>query len=220
MVRDGTPSLPPRNWGVPPRVTAQPVCWRLELAEVKSGLPLHEAVRPVVGGRARACSRAWLSTPYQDRGKSNAKWLENWSSLGKQGSCVRIRRNPEGGRGLALKLRTQEMRVMELPPFRQRIEITDLENLYRTRLSLRLDLRASAAVPLLCYMGWPNDSAAREAAIRMLARWLDAGDDNDAAKHLAEIDEDWGHVADLVHLHLDIDQGPFCIGFSPVLVRS
>ena len=99
------------------------------------------------------------------------------------------------------------MRVMELPPFRQRIEITDLENLYRTRLSLTLDLRTSAAIPLLCYMGWPNDSAAREAAIRMLARWLDAGDDNDAAKHLAEIDEDWGHVADLVHLHLDIDQG-------------
>jgi hypothetical protein len=56
-------------------------------------------------------------------------------------------------------------------------------------------------------MGWPNNSAAREAAISMLARWLDTGEDNDAAKHLAEIDEEWGHVADLVHLHLDIDQG-------------
>jgi hypothetical protein len=99
------------------------------------------------------------------------------------------------------------MRVMEIPPFPRTIEITDLESLYRTRLNLTLDLRTSAAIPLLCYMGWPNDSAAREAAMEMLARWLDTGQDNDATKHLAKIDEAWGHVADVVHLHYDMSQG-------------
>jgi hypothetical protein len=99
------------------------------------------------------------------------------------------------------------MRVMEIPPFPRRIKITDLESLYRTRLSVTLDLRTSAAIPLLCYMGWPNDSAARKAAMKKVARWLDTGQDNDATKYLAKIDKAWGHVADVVHLHYDMSQG-------------
>jgi hypothetical protein len=41
----------------------------------------------------------------------------------------------------------------------------------------------------------------------MLAHWLDTGQENDAVKHLAKIDKDWGHVADVVHLHFDMNQG-------------
>jgi hypothetical protein len=99
------------------------------------------------------------------------------------------------------------MRLMEIPPFPQKIKITNLEDLYRSRLSVRVDLRTSAAVPLLCYMGWPNDPAARKNAIKMLSRWLDEGQDTAAAKHLARIDKAWAHVADVVHLHYDMSQG-------------
>jgi len=56
-------------------------------------------------------------------------------------------------------------------------------------------------------MGWPNDSAAREAAMEMLSQWLETGQVNDATRHLAMIDKEWGHVADLVHLHFDMDHG-------------
>src|SRR5262245_4019609 len=71
-----------------------------------------------------------------------------------------------------------------------------LENLYRTRLSLRPDLRAAAAIPLLSYMGWPNDSVARKKAMKMLPRWLDKGQHSSVAEHLARIDKHWAHVAD------------------------
>jgi hypothetical protein len=84
-----------------------------------------------------------------------------------------------------------------------------LENLYRTRLSLRPDLRAAAAIPLLSYMGWPNDSVARKKAMKMLPRWLDKGQHSSVAEHLARIDKHWAHVADVVHLHYDMSQGGY-----------
>lgn len=96
---------------------------------------------------------------------------------------------------------------MEIPPFPRKIKITNLENLDRTWLSLRLDLRTSAAIPLLCYMCWPNDPAARENAMKMLPSWLDEGQDPAAAKHVARIQKAWRHVADVVHLHYDMSHG-------------
>jgi hypothetical protein len=96
---------------------------------------------------------------------------------------------------------------MEIPPFPRKVKITDLENLYRTRLSLRPDLRAAAAILLLSYMGWPNDSVARKKAMKMLPRWLNNGQHSTMAEHLARIDKHWAHVADVVHLHYDMSHG-------------
>jgi len=55
------------------------------------------------------------------------------------------------------------MRTMEIPCFAEKLEITDLEHFYKTRLQQKLALHAAIAIPLLGYMGWPNDSAARSA---------------------------------------------------------
>jgi hypothetical protein len=61
---------------------------------------------------------------------------------------------------------------MDIPCFARKVEINDLENLYRTRLQQKPGVHASTAIPLLGYMGWPNDSAARENAKINLRAWL------------------------------------------------
>ena len=51
------------------------------------------------------------------------------------------------------------MPVMEIPLFRDEITISDLENLYKHRLSKTVVLWPNQAIPLLGYMCWPNDPA-------------------------------------------------------------
>lgn len=65
------------------------------------------------------------------------------------------------------------MRTMEIPRFPGKMEITDLEHLYKTRLKQKPELHAAIAIPLLGYMGWPNDPLARGNAMKMLGAWLD-----------------------------------------------
>ena len=49
------------------------------------------------------------------------------------------------------------MRIMEIPGFRDHIEFSDLDNLYKFRLSQDVVLWPEQAIPLLGYMCWPND---------------------------------------------------------------
>ena len=41
------------------------------------------------------------------------------------------------------------MRTMEIPCFAEKLEITDLEHFYKTRLQQKLALHAAIAIPLL-----------------------------------------------------------------------
>ena len=49
------------------------------------------------------------------------------------------------------------MRVMEIPGFPRKIEIPDLDNFIRTRLSQTVVMWPEQAIPLLGYMCYPND---------------------------------------------------------------
>jgi hypothetical protein len=55
------------------------------------------------------------------------------------------------------------MRVMEIPGFPRKIEILDLDNLFRARLSQTVVMWPQQAIPLLGYMCYPNDPVARDA---------------------------------------------------------
>jgi hypothetical protein len=101
------------------------------------------------------------------------------------------------------------MRLMEIPPFRRKVEILDLNNLLRTRLSQTVVMWPEQAIRLLGYMCCPNDPRARDALLRTLQSW---GDQLGAArptapKGLGRIQNDWLHVADIFHLHCDLIQG-------------
>jgi hypothetical protein len=101
------------------------------------------------------------------------------------------------------------MRVIEIPPFRYRVEISDglaLENLYKTRLGQKVELRAAQAISLLGYMGWPNDTVAREDGMQMLKAWLEGGEDS-VWSSLTLMHQHWAGVADTVQLHYAIDHG-------------
>jgi hypothetical protein len=53
------------------------------------------------------------------------------------------------------------MRVLDIPPLPRQIEIPDLENLLRTRIS-EIVVWPNQAIPLLGAMCHPNDEAARD----------------------------------------------------------
>jgi hypothetical protein len=99
------------------------------------------------------------------------------------------------------------MRTMEIPCFAQKIEITDLEQLYKTRLQQKLALRAAIAIPLLGYMGWPNDFAAREDALHMLRAWIDGEEAREFLQRIPRMHQQWGRVADTVLLHHGVTEG-------------
>src|SRR5262249_53719130 len=99
------------------------------------------------------------------------------------------------------------MRVMDIPPFPHRVEIFDLEYLYRTRLTQKPDLRAEVGIALLEYMGWPNDSAAREQATAILRRWAHQSGHSVLPKRIGIIQQQWARVADIVSFHYDLRCG-------------
>jgi hypothetical protein len=100
------------------------------------------------------------------------------------------------------------MRAMQIPGFPgSGIQITDTESLIKPRLIGDVMLRPDQAVPLVGYMAWPNDAAAR-------SKWLDAHlpcIDQPAIGVLATrfkiIQQHWARIADIVHLHHDLVQG-------------
>jgi hypothetical protein len=99
------------------------------------------------------------------------------------------------------------MRTMEIPCFAEKLEITDLEHLYKTRLQQKLALHAAIAIPLLGYMGWPNDSAAREDATQMLCAWLDGREPRQFLQRIPLMHQHWGRMADTVLLHYGMSEG-------------
>jgi len=53
------------------------------------------------------------------------------------------------------------MRGINIPPFARRIEIGDLDHFLATRLNSSAVIWPDQAIPLLCYMCYPNDQSAR-----------------------------------------------------------
>ncbi len=87
------------------------------------------------------------------------------------------------------------MRTMEIPCFPRKVEINNLEHLYKTRLKQKPELQAAISIPLLGYMGWPNDPAAREHAMQMIRTWLDGEEPREFLRQIPLMHQNWGRVA-------------------------
>lgn len=101
------------------------------------------------------------------------------------------------------------MRTMEIPPFSEKIEISDFNHFFGTRLSQTVVMWPEQALPLLGYMCYPNDSAGREALLRTLRSWPKASEGMPPAvpKGLRRIQNDWLRVADVFHTYYDLVEG-------------
>jgi hypothetical protein len=102
------------------------------------------------------------------------------------------------------------MRVMYVPPFPERIEITDLENLIKTRLSSTVVMWPNQATSLLGYMCHPTDEAARITLIKILQGLddrLGLGKKAPVPANLGRIQADWLKVADIFQHYCDLIQG-------------
>ena len=99
------------------------------------------------------------------------------------------------------------MRGMNIPAFPRTIEIPDLENFFRTRLSTTVVMWPDQALPLLCYMCFPNDEAARDDLLPTLWGWEGASEPPAAPTKLRRIQADWLRVADIFHHYCDLIEG-------------
>jgi hypothetical protein len=97
------------------------------------------------------------------------------------------------------------MRVMEIPPFSRKLDNSDFENLFKARLSQTIVLCPEQAIPLVGYMGWPNDSSARDEALRIVRS---RPEDTTVVPHrLRRIQYEWLRVADVFHHFWDLVDG-------------
>jgi hypothetical protein len=101
------------------------------------------------------------------------------------------------------------MRAMEIPGFPQKIEIPDLDNFYRTRLSQTVVMWPQQAIRLLGYMCYPNDPEAREAFLRTMWSWPSGSETASPTvpEGLGRVQNDWLRVADIFHVHCDLVEG-------------
>ena len=99
------------------------------------------------------------------------------------------------------------MRVMNIPTFPRKVEIPDLENFFRTRLSTTVVMWPEQALPLLCFMCFPNDEAARDDLLGTLWSWQDASQPPAVPNKLGRIQDNWQKVADIFHLYCDLIGG-------------
>jgi hypothetical protein len=101
------------------------------------------------------------------------------------------------------------MRVMEIPPYPRKVEIADLDNLVRARLSQTVVMWPEQAIPLLGYMCCPNDPQARGPLLRMLRTWQEGSEKYRPAilRKLSRIQHDWLRVADIFHVYRDLVAG-------------
>ncbi len=97
------------------------------------------------------------------------------------------------------------MRIMEIPGFRDHIEISDLGNLYKCRLSQDVVLWPEQAIPQLGYMCWPNDPKQRDQLMRTVRRWPEGS--KQIPTRLRRIQKQWFRVADVFHSCLDLAEG-------------
>ena len=98
------------------------------------------------------------------------------------------------------------MRGINIPPFPRKFENPDLKILFRARLSTTVVMWPDQALPLLCYMCFPNDEAARDDLLRTLWSW-EAVEPPAALDKLRRIQADWLKVADIFHLYCDLIGG-------------
>ena len=63
------------------------------------------------------------------------------------------------------------------------------------------------ALPLLCYMCFPNDEAARDDLLRTLWSWEDASEPPATLDKLRRIQANWLRVADVFHHYCDLIEG-------------
>jgi hypothetical protein len=95
------------------------------------------------------------------------------------------------------------MRYMAITHFKRAIEILDFEHFLRTRLSQ--SIWPERALPLIGYMGWPNDVQARAEAIAIVRGWPMGS--KSMPGRLRQIEFDWTRVADIFSLHYDLEVG-------------
>jgi hypothetical protein len=99
------------------------------------------------------------------------------------------------------------MRVLDIPPFPRQIEIPDLENFLRSRISETIVIWPNQAIPLLGAMCRPNDAAARDKLMGILRSWADRPGRPAVPDKLRRIQADWLKVADIFHLYCDLVGG-------------
>jgi hypothetical protein len=97
------------------------------------------------------------------------------------------------------------MRVMEIPPFPRKFENLDLGNLFKVRLSKTIVLWPQQAVPLIGYMGWPNDPVRREGSEKIVRNWSEGS--HAVPRRLGRIQHEWLRVADVLHHYCDLVDG-------------
>lgn len=97
------------------------------------------------------------------------------------------------------------MRFMAIPPFPRMIKVPDFEFFVRSRLSQEVVYWPQQAIPLVGYMGWPNDPVARAAAKKILRGWSKGAEV--PLPGLRRIQSDWTRVADICSLHYDLHAG-------------
>lgn len=88
-----------------------------------------------------------------------------------------------------------------------RIQIVDLESVIKRRLIEGLVIWPDQAAPLVGYMAWPNDDAQRECWLDVHQGRIDEPDTGVFPRGFKIIQQHWARVADIVHLHYDLDQG-------------
>ncbi len=97
------------------------------------------------------------------------------------------------------------MWFMASPPFPRMIKLPDFEFFVRSRLSQEVVYWPQQAIPLVGYMGWPNDPVARAAAKKILRGWSKGAEV--PLPGLRRIQSDWTRVADICSLHYDLHAG-------------
>jgi hypothetical protein len=101
------------------------------------------------------------------------------------------------------------MRLMQIPPFRRKVKVTNLHHLLQTRLHLNRVTNPEQAIPLVGYMCYPNDRARRKDLMTELQVRLQETTAMPAGfpRRLLRIQYDWLRVADIFHLHRDLIEG-------------
>jgi hypothetical protein len=96
------------------------------------------------------------------------------------------------------------MRTMEIPSFRKRVELSEIESLTKDRLTEKFQ-RSEQAVPLAGYMFYPNDDDARLTLTSVLRSSPDPLWTN--LKGMHRIQYRWIRAADVFNLYYDIAIG-------------
>src|SRR5260370_641097 len=137
---------------------------------------------------------------YQDRKAFAFERTKNWSSLVK--GCSRLTESP---RLPIPSLVGASHALHEHSAFARKIEIPDFDFFVRSRLNQETVIWPEQAIPLVGYMGWPNDPEGRAASLAIMRGWLQGS--RAVPPRLRQIQTDWARVADIFHIHFDLTEG-------------